>query len=96
MVLGPSKGVISGEIDKAAFEALLAEAAAAAAEDESETEPEEAPRGCRSAGRGRRGTQRHAAEQAATTQRSSTEPEAEAAAEPEPEPAPEPEQAPAT
>src|SRR4051794_24212071 len=44
MVLGPSKGVISGEIDKAAFEALVAEAAAAAP-DEPETEPEEAPEG---------------------------------------------------
>jgi len=88
MVLGPSKAVISGEIDKAAFEALVADAAAASPE-EPETEPEEAPEGAAAPADPVAEPNGAEPEQAADD---AAEPETEAAAEPEPAP----EQAPAT
>ena len=88
MVLGPSKAVISGEIDKAAFEALVADAAASSPE-EPETEPEEAPEGAAAPADPVAEPNGAEPEQAADD---AAEPETEAAAEPEPAP----EQAPAT
>jgi translation initiation factor IF-3 len=85
MVLGPSKGVISGEIDKAAFQTLVAEAAAAEPDESEEDAPEDGA-----------APETEVAAEAEAAAEPEAAPEPEATDEPEAEAAAEPEQAPAT